>query len=265
MSLTEASPPVPTPQVVERVVGAPGRGRMRTPVDIEVVIPAYNESARLPETLRQSVAYLDGCPWRSRVVVVDNGSVDETAADARIATVATEKVAVSVIGCSRAGKGAAVRRGLLTSTSPLVGFYDADLATPLDTLVPTVEALRAGADAVIASRHTTGSSFVIPQPLRRRLGGDAFRLLTRSLVPGVADTQCGFKFFRREVVQTAIARVRTTGFAFDVELLAQVQRAGGRIVELPVAWTDAAGSTFHPIRDGLASFRAVFDLRGSVK
>ena len=213
------------------------RGRLRAPVELEVIIPAYNESARLPETLRQSVAYLNERPWRSRIVVVDNGSVDETAADARVAAVATDKVDVVVIGCSRAGKGAAVRRGLLTSTSPLLGFYDADLATPLETLAPTVEALRSGADAVIASRH----------------------------VPGVADTQCGFKFFRREVVQTAIARVRTTGFAFDVELLAHVQRAGGKIVELPVAWTDAAGSTFHPIRDGLASFRAVFDLRGSAQ
>lgn len=265
MSMTEASPSVPTTEVVGRAGGAASRGRLRTPVDIEVVIPAYNESARLPETLRHSVAYLDQRPWRTRVVVVDNGSVDETAADARIATVRTERVDVTVIGCSRAGKGAAVRRGLLTSSSPIVGFYDADLATPLETLVPTIEALEGGADAVIASRHVRGARFVVPQPLRRRLGGDAFRLLTRSLVPGVADTQCGFKFFRREIVQTAIARVRTTGFAFDVELLAQVQRAGGRIVELPVEWTDAAGSTFNPIRDGLASFRAVFDLRGSVK
>jgi dolichyl-phosphate beta-glucosyltransferase len=267
MSLTEASTSVPTTQVREeaRAPGSAGRGRLRTPVDLEVVIPAYNESARLPETLRASVAYLDNRPWRTRLVVVDNGSVDETAADARIAAVRTDKVDIAVIGCSRAGKGAAVRRGLLTSTSPLVGFYDADLATPLDTLVPAVEALRAGADAVVASRHAVGASFVIAQPLRRRAGGNMFRLLTRSLVPGVADTQCGFKFFRREIVQTAIARVRTTGFAFDVELLAQIQRAGGRIVELPVAWTDAAGSTFHPIRDGLASFRAVFDLRGSMK
>jgi glycosyltransferase involved in cell wall biosynthesis len=182
-----------------------------------------------------------------------------------VAAVATDKVDVVVIGCSRAGKGAAVRRGLLTSTSPLVGFYDADLATPLETLEATVEALQSGADAVIASRHVPGASFVVPQRLRRRAGGDVFRLLTRKLVPGVADTQCGFKFFRREIVQTAIARVRTTGFAFDVELLAHVQRAGGKIVELPVAWTDAAGSTFHPIRDGLASFRAVFDLRGSAQ
>src|SRR6478672_498534 len=139
------------------------RGRLRAPVELEVIIPAYNESARLPETLRQSVAYLNERPWRSRIVVVDNGSVDETAADARVAAVATDKVDVVVIGCSRAGKGAAVRRGLLTSTSPLVGFYDADLATPLETLQATVEALQSGADAVIASRHVPGASFVVPQ------------------------------------------------------------------------------------------------------
>ena len=149
------------------------RGRLRAPVELEVIIPAYNESARLPETLRQSVAYLNERPWQSRIVVVDNGSVDETAADARVAAAATDKVDVVVIGCSRAGKGAAVRRGLLTSTSPLVGFYAADLAMPLETLVPTVEALLAGADAVIASRHVPGASFVVPQPLRRRAGGDA--------------------------------------------------------------------------------------------
>ena len=137
--------PGPAPAVARR-------GRLRAPVELEVIIPAYNESARLPETLRQSVAYLNERPWQSRIVVVDNGSVDETAADARVAAAATDKVDVVVIGCSRAGKGAAVRRGLLTSTSPLVGFYDADLATPLETLVPTVDALLAGADAVIITR-----------------------------------------------------------------------------------------------------------------
>ena len=124
--------------------------------------------------------------------------------------------------------------------------------------------LRSGATAAIASRHVPGARFVVPQSLGRRAGGTAFRLLTRSLVPGVADTQCGFKFFRRDAVKTAIARVRTSGFAFDVELLAQVHRDGGRIVEIPVAWTDGAGSTFRPVRDGVASFRSVLNLRGSV-
>src|SRR3954465_7761462 len=113
MSVTASSDAVPATEVLAeaRAVGASQRGRLRTPVDIEVVIPAYDESARLPETLRQSVAYLDRQPWRSRRVVVDNGSVDETAADARIAAAGTDNV--TVIGCSRAGKGAAVRRGLL--------------------------------------------------------------------------------------------------------------------------------------------------------
>jgi glycosyltransferase involved in cell wall biosynthesis len=229
-----------------------------------VVIPAYNESARLPETLRRSVLHLDAQPWRSRIVVVDNGSVDETASLARTAAARTDRVDVTVIGCSRPGKGAAVRRGLLTSTAPLVGFYDADLATPLTTIGDALAALRSGATGAIASRHVPGAQFVVPQSLGRRAGGTAFRRLTRSLVPGVVDTQCGFKFFRREAVQTAVARVRTSGFAFDVELLAQVLRDGGRIVEIPVAWTDGAGSTFHPVRDGVASFRAVLNLHGGI-
>ena len=240
------------------------RGRSARRSIFEVVIPAYNESARLPETLRRSVLHLDAQPWRSRIVVVDNGSADETAALARTAAASTDRVDVTVIGCSRPGKGAAVRRGLLTSSAPYVGFYDADLATPLATIADAMAALQSGARAAIASRHVPGAHFVVPQSLGRRAGGTAFRLLARSLVPGVADTQCGFKFFRRDAVKTAIARVRTSGFAFDVELLAQVHRDGGRIVEIPVAWTDGAGSTFHPVRDGVASFRAVMNLRGSV-
>lgn len=238
---------------------------LRSPVDLEVVIPAYNESSRLPATLRRSVEFLADQPWRTRVVVVDNGSVDETAAVARAAVCSTGLVTVTVIGCSRAGKGAAVHRGLMTSTSPMIGFFDADLATPVETLTDTVDALRAGAAAVIASRHAPGARFLQPQPFGRRLGGAAFRALTRPLVTGVHDTQCGFKFFQRDAVQAAIRRCRMTGFAFDVELLAQIQRDGGRIVELPVDWTDQTGSTFHPIRDGLTSFGAVLSLHGSTR
>src|SRR3954469_5977545 len=139
------------------------RGTGRSAVDLEVGIPAYNESTRLPETLRRSVQHLDAQPWRSRIVVVDNGSADETATLARTAAACTDRVDVTVIGCSRPGKGAAVRRGLLTSTAPLVGFFDADLATPLPTIAEAVAALRDGASAAIASRHVPGASFVVPQ------------------------------------------------------------------------------------------------------
>jgi dolichyl-phosphate beta-glucosyltransferase len=236
--------------------------------DVDVVIPAYNESTRLPETLRETVRFLAGTPWRSRVLVVDNGSVDGTAGAA--AEIAAEvdgsgRVAVDVIGCSRPGKGAAVRRGILAGRAPLVGFFDADLATPLDTLPAAIAALRGGAAAAIASRHVPGASFVETQPLTRRLGGRVFRTLSGALVAGIADTQCGFKFFQRPVVTAALVRTRTTGFAFDVELLHRIQRDGGEVVELPVAWTDRAGSTFHPVRDGIASYRAVLALHGGVR
>ena len=240
--------------------------------DVDVVIPAFNESTRLPETLRETVRFLAGTPWRSRVLVVDNGSVDGTAGAA--AEIAAEvsgavggsgRVAVDVIGCSRPGKGAAVRRGILAGRAPLVGFFDADLATPLDTLPAAIAALRGGAAAAIASRHVPGASFVETQPLTRRLGGHVFRTLSGALVSGVADTQCGFKFFQRPAVTAALVRTRTTGFAFDVELLHRIQRDGGEVVELPVAWTDRAGSTFHPVRDGIASYRAVLALHGGVR
>ena len=236
--------------------------------DVDVVIPAYNESTRLPETLRETVRFLSGMPWRSRVLVVDNGSVDGTAgAAAEIAAElgGADRVAVDVIGCSRPGKGAAVRRGILAGRAPLVGFFDADLATPLDTLPDAIAALRGGAAAAIASRHVPGARFVETQPLTRRLGGHVFRTLSGALVSGVADTQCGFKFFQRPVVTAALVRTRTTGFAFDVELLHRIQRDGGEVVELPVAWTDRAGSTFHPVRDGIASYRAVLALHGGVR
>jgi glycosyltransferase involved in cell wall biosynthesis len=235
----------------------------RSQVDLEVVIPAYNEAARIPNTLVETVDFLAGQPWSSRIVVVDNGSVDETGAVVR--RISREKggaaVPIDVVGCSRRGKGAAVARGLLSGTSRFTGFFDADLATPLETLTATMDHLESGASAVIASRHAPGSTFVQPQQLGRRVGGTAFRVLTRSKVKGISDTQCGFKFFERDALTAAMVQCRTTGFAFDVELLQRLQHAGASIVELPVAWTDGEASTFRPFKDGIASFASVFQLQ----
>jgi glycosyltransferase involved in cell wall biosynthesis len=231
-------------------------------VDLEVVIPAYNEAARIPGTLRQTADFLATQPWSSRIVVVDNGSVDETAAVVR--RISREKggvVPISVVGCSRRGKGAAVRRGLLSGTSRFTGFFDADLATPLETLTETMSYLSNGAAAVIASRHAPGSTFVRPQHIGRRVGGTAFRVLTRSKVKGIQDTQCGFKFFERDALTAAMVQCRSTGFAFDVELLLRLQDNDASIIELPVAWTDGAESTFRPFQDGVASFASVLQLQ----
>jgi hypothetical protein len=140
------------------------------------------------------------------------------------------------------------------------GFFDADLSTPIDTLVGTMHELRTGTAAVIASRHAPGAQFAEPQPLGRRLGGSVFRALARPLMPEIHDTQCGFKFFRRAAVQAALRRCRMDGFAFDVELLRHIHADGGRIVELPVTWRNDRRSSFHPVRDGMASFAAVLSL-----
>lgn len=227
-------------------------------LDLELVIPAFNEANRLPATLGALVEFLEPQDWKSRIVVVDNGSTDDTVALAK--AVARAHVDVVVIGCSRAGKGAAVRRGLLNSNARFVGFADADLSTPVSTLTPVMAELEAGAAAVIASRHAPGARLVHPQSLGRRAGGTAFRMLARQLVRNVHDTQCGFKFFTRAAVHRALNSCRVNGFAFDVELLRQIQRDGGRIVEVPIDWTNDTGSTFRPLRDGAAAFAALLML-----
>lgn len=229
----------------------PARGS----VDLEIIIPAYNESSRLPATLTQLLDVLDSREWTSRVVVVDNGSSDDTAATVPIR--GSGRVEVTVIGCAEPGKGAAVLRGLRTSRARWVGFADADLSTPVGTVVPAIAALQAGATAAIASRYAPGAQLALPQPLGRRLGGTAFRFLARPLVKGVHDTQCGFKFFDRVAAADAIWNCRSTGFAFDVELLHRVLAGGGRIAEIPVTWTDDPGSTLRPVRDGVGAVLAV--------
>jgi dolichyl-phosphate beta-glucosyltransferase len=239
-------------------------GRPRPAADLEIAIPAYNEAARLPETLRRTMEFLREQPWSSRIVVVDNGSSDETADIVRATARRSDHVVpVDLVGCAHPGKGAAVRRALLSSRSRFVGFFDADLATPVETLVAAMAHLENGASAVIGSRHAPGARFVQAQPRARRMGGAAFRLMTRTLVTGINDTQCGFKFFRREAVVQALVACRSTGFAFDVELLRQLQSDGEEIVELPVAWSHADQSSFHPWRDGLASFGAVLQMQRS--
>jgi dolichyl-phosphate beta-glucosyltransferase len=255
---------VTTSARTENAQGSTTGATGRPAAELEIIIPAYNEAARLPRTLERTVAFLAAQRWDARIVVVDNGSVDDTAGVVReIAERTGGAVPIDLIGCSRPGKGAAVRRGVVTSNARYVGFFDADLSTPVETLTAAMFHLRSGAGAVIASRHAPGARFAEPQPLGRRLGGAAFRALSRTVVPGVHDSQCGFKFFERGVALRAISDQRHTGFAFDVELLRRVQQGGDTIVELPVTWTDEAGSTFHPVRDGIPSFVALLQLRAA--
>lgn len=230
----------------------------RLPVDLEVVIPAFDEQDRLGATLRATADVLSSQPWSSRIIVVDNGSTDRTL---EVADEAAERFPIRVIGCSRQGKGAAVRRGILTSPARWIGYCDADAATPAGLITPAMELLMTGHPIVIGSRYCAGGRVVVRQSFLRRLGGRGFRSLSRRLVGDLSDTQCGFKFFDADLARRLFAESHTTGFAFDLELLALARRANVPVVELPVDWYDQHGSTLRGARDGLRAYRELMGLR----
>lgn len=215
---------------------------------LEIVVPAHNEAERLPEGLRTLCARLAGMPVRSEVIVVDNASTDGTAGIVRSWD---GPVPVRLVSCEQKGKGAAVRAGLLATRAPYVGFMDADMATDLAALDEAIVLLREGRPVVVGSRRH-GRSVVQGYALPvRRLGAVTFNLLVRDLVGGIADTQCGFKFFDGTLARDAAADLRTAGFSFDVELLAHCVRRGAAVTDIPVVWRDRPGSTFSVRRHSL--------------
>ncbi|MFD0901473.1 glycosyltransferase [Actinomadura sediminis] len=224
------------------------------PVLLEIVVPARNEAARLPAGLGLLSDALAGLPVRAEVIVVDNASGDGTA---DIVRSWRGPVPVRLVRCDRPGKGAAVRAGLLATRAPWVGFMDADMATDLAALDDVLGLLRDGRPVVVGSRrHDRSVVQAYALPLRR-LGAVTFNRLVRDLAGGVADTQCGFKFFAGPLARAAAADLRTAGFSFDVELLAHCVRRGADVTAIPVVWRDRPGSTFSVRRHSL---RCLIDL-----
>ena len=222
---------------------------------LQLVIPAYNEQARLPRTLRELRRHVRDRRSLARpveVVVVDNASTDDTAALARSADSAAMRV--RVVSCPTPGKGAAVRAGIAVTDAPVVGFMDADGATRLDALEEAVRLLALGADVAIGSRGTDGARTAARHSWLRERGARTYRACTAMVVPGIVDTQCGFKLMDGDLGRRVFAGLRTTGFSFDVEVLARARALGARIEEFPVSWTDVPGSTFDPLRHGAGSF-----------
>ncbi len=233
--------------------------------DLDIVVPVWNEELRLGATLRALLAHVATLDLEVLVTVVDNGSVDRTAdvVDA-CEPHCGPNTRLRVLGCSQQGKGAAVRRGMLASTARWRGFCDADRSTPAETLDAVVEALRAGCPVVIGSRRCPGARMLVRQPLSRRLGSAAFRRLTRGLVGDIADTQCGFKFFDAAAAERVFGRARTNGFAFDVEVLGIAVGLGLPVLEIPVTWTDQAGSSFGVWSHGRRVLREVRAVRAAL-
>jgi dolichyl-phosphate beta-glucosyltransferase len=227
----------------------------RAVYDLEILIPSLNEAHRLPYTLRRTIEYLEAQPYSSSVVVIDNGSADQTS-DVVVRRW-SDRVPVLLTGCAQPGKGAAVRRGLLTSRARFVGYMDADLATPIETL-DIVMPLLEDFPAVVGSRWVSGAAFAKRQPAHRIVTGMMFRALANRVLPGVTDTQCGFKFFDGDLARTVARRLRIDGFAFDVELLRAIVDTGVPVKEIPVVWSDREGSTLRALRDGTRAAADVF-------
>jgi dolichyl-phosphate beta-glucosyltransferase len=223
------------------------------PPAFEIVIPARNEARRLPEGLRALCEKVATLPLRAAIIVVDSASSDATAEV--VLQWPQGPVPVALLRCDRPGKGVAVRAGLLATTAPFVGFCDADMATDLSALDEVISLLAAGATLVIGSRALSGSIVEERTSSVRGAGALLFRTLANWILPGTADTQCGFKFFAGPLARDAVRSMRTGGFAFDLELLAKCRQLGATVTEIPVHWRDMAGSTFSVRRHSAAVIR----------
>lgn len=237
-----------------------------TEIDLSVIIPAYNEQARIADTLLAVKDYLHQQPIRSEVIVVDDGSRDLTlevvkTIDIYGSEMKEQETSRITTDFTNRGKGAAVRRGLELARGRWVLFTDADLSTPISELEKLMAKIAEGADIVIGSRRMRDSD-VEPQPIHRRVMGWFFAFLVRTLaVPGIHDSQCGFKCYTRRSARQLAGLQQMNGFSFDVEHLFLARCLGLAVVEVPVRWVDAPGTKVRAIRDSWRMLRDLLRIR----
>lgn len=230
--------------------------------DLGVVIPAYNEANRIADTLHRIHEYLSAQPYTWRVVVVDDGSSDSTADIARAILEPAGGLVLSY--APNRGKGHAVRYGMLRTEARYLLFSDADLATPIEEVERLWAAIKEGADIAIASRDVPGSHLVRRQSPLREMGGKLFNRCVQLLaVPGIRDTQCGFKLFTCDAAKRIFRLCTIDNFSFDVEVLYIARKLGYRIAEVPVTWRHQEGSKVRFLRDGLRMLKTLFVIRAT--
>jgi dolichyl-phosphate beta-glucosyltransferase len=226
-----------------------------------IVIPAYNESKRLRPTLDEILRYMQERQWDAEILVVDDGSGDDTPQIVREFGYLHSQVHL-VQNPGNRGKGFSVRNGMLHARGEICLFTDADLSSPISEAEKLFEAIRRGADVAIGSRWLRHELQTARQPLYRQILGRIFNLLLR-LVLGLhyRDTQCGFKAFRREAVQQIFPMQKIQRWGFDPEILFLARKKGFSTVEVPVVWAHSEGTRLHPFRDGLRMFGDVIRIR----
>lgn len=261
--------------------GAPGAAREQQPrVDEEatqgsqpylsLVIPAYNEASRIAHTLGVVTTYLSAQPYTWEVLVVDDGSGDATLSTARAASCGTP--GVRVLANPHRGKANAVRTGVLSARGKVIGFTDADLSTPIETLSAVLAHISEGFDLVIGSREGAGA-FREGEPVHRHVMGRVFNAIVQVIaLPGIQDSQCGFKFMRGRVAHDLFSGLLLYGAesrpptgpavtGFDVELLYLARARGLRVAQTPVTWRYVDTERVDPVLDSVRLLRDVLHVR----
>ncbi len=235
-------------------------------IDLSIIVPAYNEEKRLPPTLERLHAFLQTQPLRYEIVVVDDGSKDNTCGvvegmKGSIANLRLEKQ------IPNQGKGAAVRRGMLAARGQIRVMCDADCSMPPEQLPLLLAPItQCKADIAIGSRYVDGAKTDVKQPFYRVLWSRlANKVIQRSLVPGVKDTQCGFKAFTAEAARNLFSVAKINGWAFDLEILALAKRRGFAIAEVGVEWKDDRGTRINPVRDMINVIREALTIRRNLR
>jgi dolichyl-phosphate beta-glucosyltransferase len=230
---------------------------LNTPL-LSLVVPCYDEAHRLPSTFEGLRALQRALPFRLEVLLVDDGSRDDTSPLA--ARLGADLPGFRLLSEPHRGKGGALRAGVLAARGEYVFLADADWSMPPEQVLAFLPPALVDFDVAIASREVEGA-VRHGEPLRRHLLGRAFnRLVQLAVLPGIEDSQCGFKCLRRDAAVALFDRSRTDGWAFDVELLVLARERGLRIREIPIDWHYRADSRLRPGRDGLAMARDVLML-----
>jgi len=219
---------------------------LKTPF-LSLVIPAYNEGRKIHQDLQAAFSYLDGKGYAYEIIVVDDGSTDDTASEVR--RFQSEHSAVRYVGYGmNRGKGYALKTGILQAQGEVILFADAGNCVPYKDLENGLSLLEKGCDIAIGSRGLDGSRILVPQPLYRRIGSKCFSKVVRYLlgIKDIRDTQCGFKLFKRKAAHELFQMQITEGFMFDVETILNARRRGYQIEEFTVNWSNDADSRFKP-------------------
>ncbi len=225
------------------------------------VLPAYNEAARISATLQKILAFTTECNWNAELIVVNDGSTDNTAEIVRQMAVQNPMLRL-IQNPGNRGKGFSVRNGMLHAQGEILLFSDADLSSPIEEAPKLFAAIKQGADVAIGSRWLQPELQTTRQPLTRQIFGRLFNLALRVILGlQFKDTQCGFKAFSRRSADLVFPLQKVERWGFDPEILYLARMSGLKIEEVPVRWAHREGGAIHPLRDGIRMLGEMLKIR----